>query len=341
MKTNKKPVRQTVPLAGLERVYIIDREIASGKFPNNDYLVECMKRAERECRGKKVSKATLYRDIEFMKNRLNAPIEYDAYHRGYYYTQKTFRLPAGFTTAENLLALNMAKNIFTLYRDTPLYEASNNLMESILTPIISDGNKDWLENRIMVPQVASAKVDNTVWDNIISALKQNKIIIFYYQGAWDNEPQFRKVYPYQLLFDSGVWYLYGFSVERKATRIFSVSRISNIKITNDVFTLPKDFNYSNFSGDSYFGVFIGQEKMKFVIDFYEEAIVYITERQWAADQKITDNDEGITIEFASSQYDKIKKWVLSFGCYAVPKKPKKLVDDWNWHVLEMRKMVSK
>ena len=41
-------------------------------------------------------------------------IEYDAFNRGYYYTKKTFRLPAGFTTAEDLLALNMAKNIFSL-----------------------------------------------------------------------------------------------------------------------------------------------------------------------------------------------------------------------------------
>jgi len=86
---------------------------------------------------------------------------------------------------------------------------------------------------------------------------------------------------------------------------------------------------------------MGQEKMKFVIDFYEEAVINISERQWALDQKIINNDEGITIEFSSSQYDKIKKWVLSFGCYAVPRKPQKLVDDWNWHVLEMRKMVKK
>jgi len=331
MKTNKKPARQSLPKTGLPRVYQIDQKIASGCFPNSDDLAQMCE----------TSVSTISRDIEFMKSQLRAPIEYDAYHRGYYYTQKTFRLPAGFTTAEDLLALNMAKNIFSLYRDTPLYEVSNNLMESILTPIISDGNKDWLENRIMVPQVASAKVDKIVWENIISALKQNNILNFYYQGAWDDEPQFRRVHPYQLLFDSGVWYLYGFSEERKAVRIFSISRITNTRITKDTFTLPKDYNYSNFSNDSYFGVFIGQEKMKFVVDFYEEAIVTITERQWAADQKITNNDEVITIEFSSSQYDKIIKWVLSFGCYAVPKKPKKLVDDWNWHVLEMRKIVKK
>ena len=330
MKSGKKSVRQSLPKTALPRVFRIDRQIASGCYPNSDDLAQMCE----------TSVSTISRDIEFMKSQLRAPIEYDAYNRGYYYTQKTFRLAAGFSTADDLLALNMAKNIFSLYRDTPLYEASNHLMESILTPIISDGNKNWLENRILVPQIATAKVDSIVWENIISALKQNHIISFYYQGVHDDEPQFRKVHPYQLLFDSGAWYLYGFSEERKAVRIFSVSRIKDPKITNGFFTLPKDFSYSNYSGDSYFGVFIGQEKMKFVIDFYDESIVYISERQWAADQKITNNDEGITVEFTSSQYDKIKNWVLSFGCNAVPRKPKKLADDWKWHVREMQKMIT-
>jgi len=331
MKTNKKPTRQSLPKTGLPRVYRIDQKIASGCFPNSDDLA-------RMC---KTSVSTISRDIEYMKSQLMAPIEYDAFNRGYYYTKKTFRLPAGFATAEDLLVLNMVKNIITLYQDTPLYEVSKNLLDGILTPINYDGNKDLLENRIMVPQIATAKIDNIVWDNIISAIKKNNIINFYYQGTWDDEPKFRRVHPYQLLFDSGVWYLYGFSEERKAVRVFSVSRITNTRVTKDIFKLPNDYNYSNFSNDSYFGVFIGQEKMKFVVDFYEEAIVYITERQWAADQNISDNDEGITIEFSGSQYDKIKKWVLSFGCYAVPRKPKMLVDEWNWHVLEMRKMVKK
>ena len=35
-------------------------------------------------------------------------------------------------------------------------------MESILTPIESEGNKNWLEKRIMVPKIASAKIDKTV-----------------------------------------------------------------------------------------------------------------------------------------------------------------------------------
>jgi len=331
MKTSKKVSRETLPKTGLPRVYRIDKEIASGCFPNSDDLAQLCE----------TSISTISRDIEFMRDQLRAPIEYDALNRGYYYTEERFRLPAGFTSAEDLLALSMAKSIFSLYKETPLFEASNNLLESILTPITSEENSDWLDKRILVPQTAAAKVDNIIWGNIISAVKQNHIINFYYQGIWDEEPQLRRVHPYQLIFDSGIWYLYGFSEERKATRLFSLSRISQTRVTKDIFTLPKNFSYTDSTSDSFFGVFIGHEKRTFVIDCYEEAAIFASERKWAADQKIIKNKDGITIEFSSTQYDKVLKWLLSCGCCAVPKKPKKLVDDWNWHILEMKKMAKK
>jgi predicted DNA-binding transcriptional regulator YafY len=283
--------------------------------------------------------STISRDIEFMRDQLGAPIEYDALNRGYYFSKKTFRLPASFTGAEDLLALCMARSIFSLYRETPLYEASRQLLESITTPIAVEGNNDWLENRIAVPQIASAKVKPDIWEIIVAGLKKNRVITFDYKGTWDEEYKKRTVHPYQLLFDSGVWYLYGFAEERKAARIFSISKIKNAQLIKEVFTLPKNFRYADFSGGSYFGVFIGQNKQRFVVDFYEDSISFAAERQWAADQKTSEKEDRITIEFTSTQYYKVLSWVLSCGCNAVPKKPKKLVDDWKRHITEMRKLI--
>ena len=330
MKTKKKPSRITLPKTALPRIYRIEKEIASGKFPNSDGLA----------RQLETSISTISRDIEFMKDQLGAPIEYDALNRGYYFTKKTFRLPASFTSAEDLLALCMARNIFSLYKDTPLYDASRQLLESITTPITADGNNDWLENRITVPPIASAKVKSDIWEIIIAGLKGNRIITFDYKRTWDDEYKKRKVHPYQLLFDSGVWYLYGFAEERKAARIFSLSKIKNAQLTKELFTLPKNYKYTDFSGDSYFGVFIGQKKQRFVVDFYEDSISFAQERQWAADQKITEKDDCITIEFTSTQYAKVLRWVLSCGCTAIPKFPRKLVNDWKGHINEMKKPVK-
>ena len=324
----KKPSRLNLPKTALPRIYRIDAEIASGKFPNSDGLA-------RMC---ETSVSTISRDIEFMRDQLFAPIEYDAYNRGYYYTQKTYRLPAGFTSAEDLLALGMAKSILSLYRETPLYEASANLLESIITPIASDGNRDWLENRIVVPKIASAKVESDIWKTIVSGLKGNRIVTFEYLGSGDKDYKNRKVRPYQLLFDSGVWYLYGFSEERKAIRLFSLSRMKNAVLTREPFVLPNNFDYKDSTGSSYFGVFAADKKFKFEIDCFEEAVIYATERQWADDQKIIETDDGIKFKFTSTQYYKVLQWVLSCGCYAIPRAPQELVDNWKWHVKEMGKL---
>jgi predicted DNA-binding transcriptional regulator YafY len=331
MKKEKKPTRKAMPKTGLPRLYRIEKEIASGKYPNSDDLARMLE----------TSISTISRDIEFMRDQLYAPIEYDPLNRGYYFTKKTFRLPASFTSSEDLLALCMARSIFSLYKDTPLYDASRQFLESITTPIATEGNNDWLENRISVPPIASAKVKPDIWDVIIAGLKGNRAINFDYKGTWDVEYLNRKVRPYQLLFDSGVWYLYGYAEERKATRIFSLSKIKNAQLTKDIFSLPKNYKYTDFSGESYFGVFIGQNKQRFVVDFYEDSISFVIERQWAADQKITEKGDRVTIEFTSTQYDKVLRWVLSCGCNAIPKFPKRLVNDWRGHILEMRKLVTK
>jgi predicted DNA-binding transcriptional regulator YafY len=111
-----------------------------------------------------VGTATIYRDIEYMRDRLCAPIEYDAKNRGWYYTEKTFRLPARFAAANDMLALSMAKSILRLYHDTPLYESAKLLLDEITAPLTQNDTGDseknaWFENRIIVPFVPSAPID--------------------------------------------------------------------------------------------------------------------------------------------------------------------------------------
>jgi predicted DNA-binding transcriptional regulator YafY len=136
----------------------------------------------------------------------------------------------------------------------------------------------------------------------------------------------------------GVWYLYGYAEERKAIRMFSLSRMKNAALTKDTFILPKDFDYCSQADGSNFGVFAGQKKYRYRVAFYANSISWALERKWAADQVIEEIDDGVIITFTSSQYDKVLEWVLSRGCSAKPLEPEELVDDWKWHIKEMRKL---
>jgi predicted DNA-binding transcriptional regulator YafY len=340
MEKEKKPIQasmlksapKSAPKSALARIYFIDQQIASGKYPNSGYLAE---------KWEEISVSTISRDIAFMKDRLNAPIEYDALHRGYYYSKPNYRIPMGFSGPDELLALGMAKNILSLYRNTPVYDAARNLLDCITAPLAAEKNAGWYESRIVAPHVPIAPIPPELWNLITASLKENCVIGFEYQGAYDSQYKPRRVRPYQLLFDNGLWYLYGYAEERKGIRIFSLCRIKNAVLTADRFTLPKDFDYRAGVSGSHFGIFAGQKKHRFKIAFYDYSVVWVQDRQWAEDQKITKSEDGVIITFTSTQFDKVVEWVLSRGRTALPLEPELLVNVWQSHIEEMRKMAGK
>lgn len=328
MKKTKKPARAALPKTALARVCFIDRQIASGKFPNTKQLAE---------EWESVSISTISRDIEFMKNMLDAPIEYDAQHRGYYYAKKSYRIPMSFSGADELLALGMAKNILSLYKNTPIYNAAAHLLESITAPLAADSNTNWYENRIVIPQTPQASIPPDVWEPLTKALRENHIIVFDYMATYNDNYETRRVQPYQLLFDNGLWYLYGFAEERKATRMYSLSRMKNLVVLKEKFSLSQNFDYRKNNSGSYFGVFAGQKKQRFKIAFYDYSVLWVKDRKWADDQKIMETKDGIVISFTSSQFEKVLEWALSRGSTARPLEPASLVKEWKRNVYEMVK----
>jgi predicted DNA-binding transcriptional regulator YafY len=66
-----------------ERVSWFHARIKAGKFPNSGHLAE-----EFE-----ISKRTAYRDFNFLRDRLQAPLEFDRSHNGFYYGDSAYEIP--------------------------------------------------------------------------------------------------------------------------------------------------------------------------------------------------------------------------------------------------------
>ncbi|AEF86029.1 conserved hypothetical protein [Treponema primitia ZAS-2] len=329
--------RKNLPKTALPRIYFIDKEIASGKYPNTKALAKLYE----------TGTATISRDIEFMRDRLGAPIEYDYFHKGYYYTEKTFRLPAAFTSADDMLALGMAKTLLSLYQNTPIYEAARQLVDAITAPLEDPGKTRWYEDRIVVPPIPSVQFSPELWQTITEALGENRILNFEYRSSWYTAFETRRVRPYQLLFDNGSWYLYGYAEERRGMRMFSLPRIRKISLSDKTFTLPTGYDFRTKTEGSYFGAYSNERKQRYCINFYGEAALRIQERQWAADQRIDEipsrgkgrnrkaPPEGVTLSFTSAQYGKVLELVLASGRDALPLEPPELVEDWLANVGDM------
>jgi predicted DNA-binding transcriptional regulator YafY len=331
MRNKNKQARASMPKSALARLYYIDEEIASGKRPSTASLAENWGDA---------SISTIGRDIRFMKLTLNAPIKYDARSRGFYYSKPKYRIRMGFSGADELLALGMAKSILAMYKDTPIYNAAYNLLNSIIAPMAAESNSDWYENRIVVPILPSSPVLPDVWNSIITSLKENRILTFQYKGEKDDIYKGRRVWPYQLLFDSGLWYLYGYAEDRNGPRVYSLVRMKNVVLAKSTFSLPKNFDYRAIFGSSHFGIFAGVKKYQFKIAFYGNSADWVRERKWADDQKITETENGVIITFTSTQFNKVVEWMFSRGSTARPLEPELLVTTWLKNIEDTQKLAD-
>src|SRR4051812_33336686 len=106
----------TVPAARLsrpplERMLRIHDELRRGALINCTKLVKALE----------VSRKTVVRDIAFMRDRLDLPIEYDAQVQAYRYTHPVSSFPTVQVTEGELLALLVARRALEQYQGTPFH----------------------------------------------------------------------------------------------------------------------------------------------------------------------------------------------------------------------------
>ena len=329
----EKKETRTLNKKMLERLIIIHNAIKSGMYPNNKQL----QRLYCEQTGySKVGEATINRDIDVLRTYFQAPLEYDRKKNGYYYFED-WDFALNNISAQDVFYLSAAKTLLSSFQGSPLYDEIAGVIDFV-TDTQAVG-KSALLKRIAIPPAPQFAVDKKVWSDVIRALQGNLVLEFDYTGRWRTKKTHRRVRPYQLLLDNGVCYLYGFSEERKAERLFVLSRIQHLAVTQTHFELPVGYEFASRCGGGYFGSFASSDKDRYVIDFYGDARQYVKDRIWADDQKITDFDkeDRTQIEFTSTQFLSIQEWVLAKGGNAIPREPQWLVEEWQDQIKQMVK----
>src|SRR5207244_290828 len=118
-----------------------------------------------------VSTKSIHRDLEFMRDRLNLPLEYDFAHNGYRYTEEVNGFPTLQITEGELLALLIAEKALQQYRGTtfekPLVSAFKKMAAS-LPDTVSLNLADW-EKTISFRTSAEPIIDLKVFDTLARA----------------------------------------------------------------------------------------------------------------------------------------------------------------------------
>jgi len=116
----------------LERIFEIDHRIRAGLYPNARQLAQSLE----------VTSRVIYKDREFMLDRLGAPIVFDRDRGGWAYSDRTWLLPTSIVTEGELLAFFLSIELAQRYLGTAFGEALasaiSKVARSLKGPVVVD-----------------------------------------------------------------------------------------------------------------------------------------------------------------------------------------------------------
>lgn len=327
-----------------KRFQAIDEIIASGRKLKWKQIISEMNNKY----GLQTSKSAFYRDIEELQEKYGAPIDTDFESSGYFYTDPKYRLPRFYTDENAAKAAKLIKTLMDMVKGNPMYKEAQEVFESLsienhdFTYDNIKINKQPDNDRIVFVGAPNREISAETWRIIDKALRENRVITFDYISNADPVSKYRQVQPWQLIFDEGNWNLHGLDIVKRAKRRYSLEKIMNLKITNEVFSLPKDYDFRTMTLGA-FGCMSDEKFLDYKIHLHGYAASYARGKVWGENQSIKPDKkypgqkgDGIILSFRTNQLMCVQRWVWKWADEAWPIAPKELVDDW----LEKRKNIN-
>jgi proteasome accessory factor B len=265
-----------------------------------------------------VSRKTVVRDIAFMRDRLDLPIEFDAQIQAYRYTHPVNAFPTVNVTEGELLALLVAQRALQQYQGTPFHRQLAIAFEKLaggLRDRISFSPADELRT-VSFRNIGLGKTDLAVFNTLSGAVLRHEEVTFEYRKPGDSRKSPRRVRPYHLANRENLWYLIGHDLGRDALRTFALPRISSVVNTKAGFDRPPDFSPEKFFAKA-LGVLSGTGDFAVVIRFAASVAERVREREWHESQEMVERpDGGLELRLRLGALTEIEQWVLGWGAAA-------------------------
>jgi len=297
----------------------IHRLIENKEYPN------CSKIAH----DFEMSVRTIKRDVDFMRSRLDMPIEFDVRRNGYYFTKPVPHFPQMPISEADTFALFIASKAIEQYRGTPLQkmlEATFRKLTGQLDQSVrfSLGSLDGvLSFRPFAPGDAELKT----FQLLTRAVSERRRVNFLYRNRGQVKAQRRqRVHPFHIACVENQWCMFGFDPKRNDVRTFVLARLSKPALAGGRFEVPKRFDLNEFLKGS-LGLFKGREDFEVVIDLDAFAADDVRGRRLHSSQELTELPRGmLRVRVRLSSLEEVERWVLSMGSHVTVVRPRMLAD---------------
>ena len=302
-----------------ERFYKIDQMLRERRVvPLGDFL---------DTLG--VSRATFKRDLEYLRDRYNAPIEWDREAGGYRLTKEAaagpgYELPGLWFNAGEIHALLTMQHLLKGLEPgllTPHVQPLLTRLEKLLAGEGATGGiaPDEIERRIRIIRIAARPTRLEFFELAATAvLKRLRLRVTYWARS-SNETTERVLSPQRLVFYRGNWYLDAWCHLRNGLRSFSVdglraARLLDADLGEDVTAkeVPQaDLDAALASG---YGIFSGRQTTWATLRFSPQAARWVSAEEWHPEQKCrTEADGSYVMELPYSEDPELVMDILRHG----------------------------
>ncbi len=277
-----------------------------------------------------VSRATVKRDLEYLRDRLNAPIVWDRELRGYRFDtpQKEgpkYSLPGLWFNASEVHALLTMEHLLSNLQPGFLGPHINPLRTRIRMLLDSgDHSVEQVAKRIRVLHMAARPINPAHFETLSTGLLgRHRLYIHHYNRRTD-EMVPREVSPQRLVYYRDNWYLDAWCHLRKGLRSFSVDVIGKAEILQKKARNVTDQSLDEVLGSGY-GIFSGKKIRKAILRFTPSRARWVSVEEWHPEQESRFDKQGhyvLTVPYSDDT--ELVMDVLRYGSDVEVLRPKDL-----------------
>ena len=265
-----------------------------------------------------MSRASVKRDLEYMRERFNAPIEYDRGVNGYRFGKPRsgprYELPGLWFNAAEIHALLSTLQLLSGLQPGLLDGQVSPVIER-LRAILGSGDHSWEEVarriRIFQPERREGRVAHF---SVIAAalLKRTRVWIRHYNRKDDRETE-REISPQRLVHYRDNWYVDGYCHLREDLRSFAVDAIRGAELREARAKEIPAAQLDEHLGSGY-GIFAGRDVRWAELRFTSEAARWVSAQLWHPKQRArVEADGSYVLEIPYAHERELVMEILKFG----------------------------
>ncbi len=313
-----------------ERFLWFHGRVKARAYPNARTLADAF---ELSCR-------TAQRDVEFMRDRLRAPLAYNGDRKGYGYTDWSFELPGLLLTEENVVAVALAVRLASSVPDERMKQSLCSFLDDLLGRTSSPGlcSTDIAE-LISVKNIEYSKVCAPFFPTIAESLLKDRPLKIRYRSPHNKETTTRIIQPLHLLLYMGSWHLIAYCTLKKDLRDFVVSRIGSVMPYNGTVAVPGNLPSPKEYVRKNFGIMQGGKGVPVRLRFSSAVTSWVREQAWHPAQKaVFGRDGSLTLSFPVADFREIRRRILFYGADVKVLSPKELAKELRKEIERMGKV---